>query len=363
VPLDLGTVLMVSAGDRHTCAVKTDSTVRCWGVPVAPVDLGTVNLVSAGNDHGCAVKTDNTVRCWGNNFYGQSSLPTLVTMDLTGSPLAEAGGVATVTLNTSDYPWTNMVVNLAYSGTATGEGVDYAVSTSQLVFAITDLTASMTLTGIVDSESEGDETIIVDIDTVDGGIENGSQQVTAIIEDDDVSATPTPTEPASGTELVANGGFEAALAPWVVKNESGDKIKCDKPDKPVARSGICAFRFKGAAGENSKLQQLLDLTDTTFTPGDNLLLEVFANASNTAVNGKVKMSVKYSDDTAKCKINLSLVTTDGYNLLDSDCVITSAAVAKIKFQVKHLSAAGKIYLDDISVIHNVASPASLIPLP
>jgi alpha-tubulin suppressor-like RCC1 family protein len=77
----------VSAGRDHTCAVKTNGTLFCWGnnyygqlgndsteesrVPVQESAAATdwVN-VSVGGGHTCAVKTNGTLFCWGENFYG-----------------------------------------------------------------------------------------------------------------------------------------------------------------------------------------------------------------------------------------------------------------------------------------------------
>src|SRR5580765_1144855 len=40
--------------------------------PAAAFDGG---ALSAGGDHTCAIKADGTVRCWGNNDLGQSTPP------------------------------------------------------------------------------------------------------------------------------------------------------------------------------------------------------------------------------------------------------------------------------------------------
>ena len=87
----------VSLGDEHTCAVKTDSSLWCWGrnssgqlgdgtngtddcdssiqgndCNKSPVPITTgVNSVSLGGYHTCAVKTDSSIWCWGYNYYGQ----------------------------------------------------------------------------------------------------------------------------------------------------------------------------------------------------------------------------------------------------------------------------------------------------
>jgi alpha-tubulin suppressor-like RCC1 family protein len=80
----------VVAGENHTCALRSDGAVFCWGlnssgqlgdnsqvdksIPTAVNGLGTgsdVVALSAGKDHTCALKNDHTALCWGDNSFGQ----------------------------------------------------------------------------------------------------------------------------------------------------------------------------------------------------------------------------------------------------------------------------------------------------
>jgi large repetitive protein len=185
--------------------------------------------------------------------------------------------------------------------------------------------------------------------------------------------TPTPTED-TGIELVENGDFEAKglegkpdLAPWVLKNGTQDKIKCNKDkdgdgtaDKIFAHQGECAFMFKGGAGESAKLEQTIGMTGVTFAPGDTLTLTGFANASRSSVSGKIKVVVKYGDDTPKSKISMGLAKTDGYEPFTETEVISSANVVKLKLSVNHRSLDGKVFLDGLSLKQG---NITLIPLP
>jgi hypothetical protein len=76
----------VAAGGHHTCAIKTNGSLWCWGynwygqlgdgtntsrnTPVQIISSG-VSYVAAGGRHTCAIKQDGSLWCWGDNYYSQ----------------------------------------------------------------------------------------------------------------------------------------------------------------------------------------------------------------------------------------------------------------------------------------------------
>jgi len=110
------TVLSMSLGEVHTCALMHDHTLQCWGdnrfgqladyavtdsaFPIPVIGLtGGVLAVSAGAGHTCAL-TEAGVECWGRNYFGQlgngtkdnSYRPvTVVGFSLTAAALATGG--------------------------------------------------------------------------------------------------------------------------------------------------------------------------------------------------------------------------------------------------------------------------------
>jgi alpha-tubulin suppressor-like RCC1 family protein len=68
----------VSAGYAHTCGLKGDGTVVCWGwngYGQSTPPMGTFTQVVAGASHTCGLKSDGTVVCWGDNGHGESTPP------------------------------------------------------------------------------------------------------------------------------------------------------------------------------------------------------------------------------------------------------------------------------------------------
>jgi alpha-tubulin suppressor-like RCC1 family protein len=108
----LGTVVrQVAAGGAHTCAVKTDGTLWCWGynkygqvgdgttnspitMPVQVQALGNSVLeVRAGAEFTCAKLADRTVKCWGNNLFGQLGDGTVGSFKMTPAVVSSLSGV------------------------------------------------------------------------------------------------------------------------------------------------------------------------------------------------------------------------------------------------------------------------------
>ena len=69
---------VISAGYRHSLALRSDGSVACWGsnnhrqAPPAGVE-GDFVAVAAGDGHSLALRADGSVACWGSNYFDHAA--------------------------------------------------------------------------------------------------------------------------------------------------------------------------------------------------------------------------------------------------------------------------------------------------
>lgn len=116
----INNVTQVVVNDLATCALKTDKTVWCWGgnmsgqlgnntygdsTVIAPVKsisgtgkLTEVVQISSYSNHVCALRTDTTLRCWGNNRNGELGYGQMYDVDIPVPVIVKGiGGVGNLT--------------------------------------------------------------------------------------------------------------------------------------------------------------------------------------------------------------------------------------------------------------------------
>jgi len=122
-----GTLVPMSAGDRHTCGPAISRVLYCWGNNGSG-QLGTGNAqdahhpvpvsggqqffqVSAGSIHTCAMALPTAaIWCWGNNSWGQLGNGTTTSSNV---PVQVSGGLAYASLSVGMYSYSDEAVNAA----------------------------------------------------------------------------------------------------------------------------------------------------------------------------------------------------------------------------------------------------------
>uniref|UniRef100_UPI004047D4CF beta strand repeat-containing protein n=1 Tax=Roseivirga sp. TaxID=1964215 RepID=UPI004047D4CF len=137
-----------------------------------------------------------------------------VTLSVGSATIAEATGTSSITATLSNLSVNDVTVTLAYSGTATS-GTDYnANASTSIVVTAGNLTANAAvgITATQDVNPETNETIIIDITNVTNGTENGTQQQTITITDDDTPNIQFNTTASNGAESVASTNLQVDLS-------------------------------------------------------------------------------------------------------------------------------------------------------
>ena len=159
--------------------------------------------------------SENGTQTQGVNCQDNESAPT-VTLTTSATSIAEnAGSSLTLTATLSVATIVDVTVALATSGTST-EGTDYTDGSgniNDIVISAGDTTGTVNFTPTDDSTYEGNETAIIDIDTIDAtgssANEDGTQQVTITITENE--SAPTVTLATSGTSIAENAGSSLTL--------------------------------------------------------------------------------------------------------------------------------------------------------
>ena len=72
----------VSSGNSHTCGLREDGTIRCWGwlkstsgptILPQPQGRDTFVTLDSGSFHVCALRTDGLPVCWESNDDGEAT--------------------------------------------------------------------------------------------------------------------------------------------------------------------------------------------------------------------------------------------------------------------------------------------------
>ncbi|WBL41506.1 MBG domain-containing protein [Algoriphagus halophytocola] len=135
---------------------------------------------------------DGTVNSSGN-YIATLNVTPVPTVTLGVSPTSRQESETTpnvVTATLSNAYGANTTVNLSFSGSAVGI-VDYSVSSTSISIPSGNTSGTMNILNVPDALYEGNETVVIDISSVSNGIEDGVQQVTYTIIEDDSPPTAT----------------------------------------------------------------------------------------------------------------------------------------------------------------------------
>lgn len=221
-----------------------------------------------------------------------------VTLSVTGASPVEAGGVATFTATLSTTSSLDITVDLGFSGSATPGGTDYTVSGNQIVIPAGMVSGSITATADQDLLDEDNETIVVDIDSVTNGTENGTQQQTATILDDDDPPTVT-LNVGSPTIVEASGStsFTAEL-----NTVSGRDVTVNLTFSGTADGGGIDYNTTATAivitaGQISNAITVTAAQETLYEVNESIVVDIDTVTNGTESTAQQETTTIIDDDT------------------------------------------------------------------
>jgi hypothetical protein len=251
---------------------------------------GAVTLTGAGNSTPIGTKTvivDITTVTNGTESGTQQQtaqvtdeLP-MITLSSAGSPMAEAGGVATVTAELSKVSASDVTIPFTFSGT-TVKDTNYTASAAQIVVQAGQMTGSLTLTGLEDNTYTGDRTIILSAGSVSNAAIQGPTQVTVNFSETFPSvvldALGSPVAELGGTGTISATLSKASLTDVTVPFTFGGSAVKD------VNYTLTSTQIVIPAGQLSGTITLTAQDDNTYTGTLDLLITVGA-ITNAGVPG------------------------------------------------------------------------------
>ncbi|NER13775.1 BspA family leucine-rich repeat surface protein [Leptobacterium flavescens] len=206
-----------------------------------------------------------------------NALPT-VTLSVDKTQIPETDGVATLTASLSAVSTTNVEVDLLYSGTAS-RGTDYdAPETINIPARETE--AGISISAIHDTAVEGDETIIVEISSVNNGIEEEElQQFIIVISDDDLPTISFANSDSSAYEDTGSADVEVSLSNIVEREVSVEYTVTGTATQGTdytLGNGTLTF----SAGSLSQSISITDIIDDNIVETDETIIITLSNPSS-----------------------------------------------------------------------------------
>ena len=295
--------VVVTIGYTGTAANGTDYTgtttitIPAGNLSASITLTGTDDAITEGNETIIADITDVTNATEDGTqqetvtVTDDEALPT-VSLSVSQATIAENGGTSNLTATLSNASSQDVDVTITYTGTATN-GTDYT-GTTTITIPAGSLSASITLTGTDDAITEGNETIIADITAVTNATENGTQQETVTITDDE--GTPTVTLSASQATIAENGGTSNLTA--TLSNTSAVDVVVTIGYTGTAANGTDYTGTTTITIPAGNLSASITLTgtDDAITEGNETIIADITDVTNATEDGTQQETVTVTDD-------------------------------------------------------------------
>ena len=319
---EAGTITMGGACNTATLSVSAGTTTINLDAD------GSGTGLADGSYSGCTITvTDNC----GNvsnaltipDFEVYATVPA-VSITVDNATISESAGVATFTLSLSNQYAAATTTDLALSGTATA--ADYSNSSLSVTIPALSTSGSFTVTATEDAFDEFDETVIVDIDSVTNGTEDGVQQaITTITDNDD---QPSVTLSVDTTSIAEAGGVAVITATLNVVSGRTVTVSLDFASSSAtlgADYSLSAANISIPAGSSSASITLTAVDDADDDDEETVVAAIDA-VSNGVESGTQQVSIIIIDDDIACNDDPweAPVATAGVIVMSADGTFTDS---------------------------------------
>ena len=225
--------------------------------------------------------------------------PPAVTLSVTGSPMAENGGVATVTATLSNLSSQTVTTVLFFTGTATLD-TDYSRSSFVIFIDPGQTSGTVTVTGLNDAQSEGNETILIDVIQVDNGSENGTQQASIVILDGQSPTVPSVSISLSDSLVAENGGTTTVRA--TLNSVPGQNVTVNLGFTGTATNNADYSRSSAQivipAGQTSGSITVTGIDDSDIESNETVVVDILSVTNGTENGSQQVVATIVDDDSA-----------------------------------------------------------------
>jgi len=226
----------------------------------------------------------------------------LVTLSSSVSQVSESDTEITIQAQINTLSATDTNVFLSFGGTATANS-DFDATNNKIIITAGQLTGTLSIPILNDSEEEGviNETLIISIDSVDGGVESGEQQSDIEIIDNDIplitltsssSILNEDGDPvAEKINLIATSSIVYDTDIIVTLGVSGSAT--DDVDYAISANKIITI----PAGQLSAGIELTPINDTEFEGEENITIDIVSvTGRNSTEDGVQSINIVIADD-------------------------------------------------------------------
>ncbi len=255
----------------------------------------------------------------------------LVTLSSSVSQVSESDTEITIQAQINTLSATDTNVFISFGGTATANS-DFDATNNKIIITAGQLTGALSIPILNDNEEEGviNETLIISIDSVDGGVESGEQQSDIEIIDNDIplitltsssSILNEDGDPvAEKINLIATSSIVYDTDIIVTLGVSGSAT--DDVDYAISANKIITIQ----AGQLSASIELTPINDTEYEGEENITIDIVSvTGRNSAEDGVQSVNIVIADDDLAPTVEF--VTTSSTQLESVGTISIEAQIA------------------------------------